>query len=414
VPECENEVVPPTPIKLAYLLSHPIQYQSPLLRRIAEEPGIDLTVLYTSDFSVRGYKDTGFGIEMKWDIPLLDGYKYKFLPRLRDGHDIRPLKPLNHGFLREFRRGGYDVIWIHGYATANAMMAMLAARVLGKPVLQRMDGTLMDRARSGAKLRVKRAVVGGLHHLVDAVLPVGTLNAEYWRHYLPDTPQFLMPYAVDNEYFAEKTREAAPQREHFRAELGLQAGRPVILFAGKLMERKRCCDLLEAYARLSPDFGNAGAGGRCAEPQPYLLIAGDGELRGELEARAKQLNWESVRFLGFQNQSAMPKLFDLCDVFSLPSVHEPWGLIVNEAMAAGRAVVVSDEVGCARDLVRDGETGFVTPARDVAALAEALSKLTSQPGLAARMGAAGAERIRDWDFGADVRGLKAALGHVTR
>jgi len=136
-------------------------------------------------------------------------------------------------------------------------------------------------------------------------------------------------------------------------------------------------------------------------------------LRGELEARAKQLNWESIRFLGFQNQSALPQLFDLCDVFSLPSVHEPWGLIVNEAMAAGRAVVVSDEAGCARDLVRDGETGFVTKSRDVQALAEALRKLTSEPGLAARMGTAGAERIRDWDYEADLRGLKAALEFVT-
>jgi glycosyltransferase involved in cell wall biosynthesis len=239
---------------------------------------------------------------------------------------------------------------------------------------------------------------------VNAVLPIGTLNAEYWRHYLPDTPQFLMPYAVDNEYFAQKTREAAPRREHFRAELGLQPGRPVILFASKLVERKRCGDLLEAYAKLSPD-------GR-AEPQPYLLIAGDGELRGELESRAKQLGWESIRFLGFQNQSAMPQLFDLSDVFCLPSVHEPWGLIVNEAMAAGRAVVVSDEVGCARDLVGDGETGFVTKARDVSVLADALRKLTSEPGLAARMGAAGAERIRDWDYEADVKGLREALEFV--
>ena len=397
--------MPPAPIRLAYVLSHPIQYQSPLLRRIAAEPGIDLTVLYTSDFSVRGYKDTGFGIEMKWDIPLLDGYKYKFLPRLRDADDVYLFKPLNHGFVSEFRRGGYDVIWVHGYATANAMLAMVAARLVRRPVLQRMESTLIDRERTGAKLRVKKGAVSSLRHLVHAVLPIGTLNAEYWRHYLPSTPQFLMPYAVDNEYFAEKTREAAPRREHLRAELGLQPGRPVILFASKLVERKRCGDLLEAYAKLSPD-------GR-AEPQPYLLIAGDGELRGELEARAKQLNWESIRFLGFQNQSALPQLFDLCDVFSLPSMHEPWGLIVNEAMAAGRAVVVSDEAGCARDLVRDGETGFVTKSRDVQALAEALRKLTSEPGLAARMGTAGAQRIRDWDYEADLRGLKAALEFVT-
>jgi glycosyltransferase involved in cell wall biosynthesis len=407
--------VSPAPIKLAYLLSHPIQYQSPLLRRIAAEPSIDLTVLYTSDFSVREYVDKGFGVAMQWDVPLLDGYRHKFLPRLRDAQDITALAPLNYGFWREFRAGGYDAVWIHGYATANSLMAMVAARLLGIPVLQRMDGTLIDRARSGMKLRVKSGVLAVLERLVAAVLPVGTLNAAYWRRYLPDTPQFLMPYAVDNADFAARTLAAAAGREAFRAELGLQAGRGVILFAGKLMERKRCIDLVEAYVRLSPDWveGVAGSGVRLTEPQPYLLIAGDGELRSQLEARATELNWESVRFLGFQNQTQLPRLYDLCDVFCLPSVHEPWGLIVNEVMAAGRAVVVSDEVGCVPDLVRDGETGLIHRAGDVAGLAGCLRRIATEPGLAERMGRAGADLIRTWDFEADVRGLVAALDFVT-
>jgi glycosyltransferase involved in cell wall biosynthesis len=400
------------PIRLAYVLSHPIQYQSPLLRRIAAEPGIDLTVLYTSDYSVRGFKDVGFGVEVKWDVPLLDGYKYKYLPRLRDADEVYVFAPLNYGFLREFRRGGYDVVWVHGYATANAMHAMMAARLLGLPVIQRMEGTLIDRPRTGARLRVKSTVLGGLRHLVDAVLPIGTLNAEYWREYLPEVPQFLMPYAVDNASFAAKAEAAAPQREHLRAALGLQPGRPIILFCSKLTERKRCIDLLEAYALLSPD-GASREGKRSAEPQPYLLIAGDGEQRAMLEARTKQLGWESVRFLGFKNQSELPALYDLCDVFCLPSVHEPWGLIVNELMATGRAVVVSDQVGCQRDLVRDGETGFVHKAYDVPALAAALRRLTTEPGLAQKIGAAGKERIQSWDYEADMRGLKAALEYVT-
>jgi glycosyltransferase involved in cell wall biosynthesis len=403
--------VPTAPIKLAYVLSHPIQYQSPLLRRIAAEPGIELTVLYTSDYSVRGFKDVGFGVEVKWDVPLLDGYRYKYLPRLRDADEVYVFAPLNYGFLSEFRRGGYDVIWVHGYATANAMHAMLAARLLGLPVLQRMEGTLIDRPRTGAKLRIKSAVLARLRHLVDAVLPIGSLNADYWREYLPETPQFLMPYAVDNASFAAKTAAAAPNRELLRAELGLEPGRPIILFCSKLTERKRCIDLLEAYALLSID-GQDGQDGHTA-PLPYLLIAGDGEQRAALEARTKQLGWSSIRFLGFKNQSELPALYDLCDVFCLPSVHEPWGLIVNELMAAGRAVVVSDEVGCQRDLVQDGVTGFVHRAYDVPALAAALRRLTTEPGLAQKIGAAGQARIASWDYEADLRGLKAALEFVT-
>src|SRR5215469_13966387 len=89
----------PAPVRLAYLVSHPIQYQAPLLRRIAREPDIDLTVLFGSDFSVRGYQDQGFGVDIKWDVPLVEGYRHEFLPKLRDGSDVNLLSPLNYGIV---------------------------------------------------------------------------------------------------------------------------------------------------------------------------------------------------------------------------------------------------------------------------------------------------------------------------
>ena len=155
-----------------------------------------------------------------------------------------------------------------------------------------------------------------------------------------------MPYAVDNEFFRTAAERARPHRERLRAELGLQPGRAVILFASKMQPHKRAADLLEAYARLSPDTA--------AEPAAYLVFAGDGEERARLERRARALKWDSIRFIGFRNQSELPALYDLCDVFVLPSEHEPWGLVVNEAMNAGKPVIVSDRVGAGPDLVEDG------------------------------------------------------------
>src|ERR1700733_1792147 len=90
-------------VRLAYLVSHPIQYQAPLLRRIAQEPDIDLTVLFGSDFSVRGYKDEGFGVGVKWDVPLLDGYRHLFLPVLRESQTVSVTSPLNYGIVSELR-----------------------------------------------------------------------------------------------------------------------------------------------------------------------------------------------------------------------------------------------------------------------------------------------------------------------
>jgi glycosyltransferase involved in cell wall biosynthesis len=384
-------------------VSHPIQYQAPLLRRIAREPGIDLTVLYSSDFSTREYRDRGFGREVAWDVPLLEGYKYKILPRLPGAKKVYSAKAPSRGYLSAFVRGKFDVAWVHGYHTANALQALAAARLTGAKTLVRSDSTLIDRLRSKGKQAVRRVFFGGLAAFVDGVLTCGTRNSEYWKATLAGKPQFLMPYAVDNAWFASRARDAARTREDLRAVLGLEAGRPVVLFAGKLVERKRCGDLLEAFGRLEAEA--------CGGRHPYLLILGYGAERAALEAKARTSGaaGDAVKFLGFRNQRELPALYDLCDVFVLPSVHEPWGLAVNEVMACGRAVIVSDQVGCAVDLVGNGENGFVFAAGNVGALSGALRRVLAEDGVAARMGALGAARISAWDYEADVGGLRGAL-----
>ena len=396
-------------VRLAYLVSHPIQYQAPLLRRIAQEPDIDLTVFFGSDFSVRGYRDEGFGVGVKWDVPLLDGYKHEFLPRLRDGQDVGIMTPLNRGIVSRLRgRGGelpFDALWVHGYASANSMHGMIAAKALGILVLLRAESWLRDRGRSGVMLTLKNLFFAGLKLMVDGVLPIGTLNAEYWRHYFgDDVPQFLMPYAVDNGYFAQRAREAQAGRKSLRAELGIDPARPVILFASKLQARKHCDHLIEAYARLSPAPGT--------EPNPYLVIVGDGEERAALEQQAAATGFSSIRFCGFRNQSELPRFFDLATVLVLPSRHEPWGLIVNEGMNAARPAIVSDDVGSGPDLIENGVNGCIYPVGDVDALTNALRRVLDVPGAAAAMGQRAFERIQSWGFEEDVKGLRRALAAV--
>ena len=398
-------------LRLAYLVSHPIQYQAPLLRRIAEESDLDLTVFFGSDFSVRGYKDEGFGVGVQWDVPLLEGYRYEVLPALRDNGTASVMSPLSRGVLDQLRgtnkAAGFDALWVHGYSTANAVQGMVAAKALGIPVLLRAESWLRDRPRSGAKLAAKMAFFRGLRQMIDAVLPIGTLNAEYWRYYLGEqTPQFLMPYAVDNSYFRSRSEQARGGREALQAELRLDPARPVILFASKLQTRKCCEDLVEAFRLLSARRMSEG------RSLPYLLIVGDGEERRTLEARAAGL--EQVRFCGFRNQSELPRFFDLATVFVLPSRHEPWGLIVNEVMNAGKPVILSDDVGCQPDLITDGVEGCIFPVGDTVALADALRRVLADETTAAAMGQRARARISSWSFEEDVRGLRTALAQVTR
>ncbi len=410
-PHREPKNVSSRPVRLAYLVSHPIQYQAPLLRRIAQEPGIDLTVFFGSDFSIRGYQDEGFGVEVKWDVPLVEGYKYEFLPPARDNGTEGTFSPISYGIsARLAGRGGaprFDVLWVHGYATVNQMHGILAAKALGIPVLVRAESWLSDRPRTGVKLAGKRVFFSGLKRLIDAVLVTGTPNREYWQHYLGDDfPMFLMPYAVDNRWFQEKARLAQAGRAEMQARYELDPSRPVILFASKLQTRKHCDDLIAAYKTLSPGGGK--------DPHPYLVLVGDGAERAALEEQAAETGFGSIRFAGFGNQSELPRFFDLASVFVLPSRHEPWGLIVNEVMNAGRAVIVSDEVGSAHDLITNGVEGFVYPVRDVDALADCLRRVLALPETAAAMGRAGLQRIQRWSFEEDVAGLRDAIAETTR
>jgi glycosyltransferase involved in cell wall biosynthesis len=409
LPSSEMENRSKNKVRLAYLVSHPIQYQAPLLRRIAQEPEIDLTVFFGSDFSLRSYQDEGFGMNVKWDVPLLDGYRSQFLPVIRDDGTQTVTTPLNYGIFSALRGGvepGFDVLWIHGYAMVNALHGMLAAKALGIPVLLRGDMWLRDRPRSGPKLFLKQLFFQLLKNLVNGILPVGTLNEEYWRHYLgDDIPLFLMPYAVDNEYFQQRSLEAVTKREELRRELDIDEERPVILFASKLQRRKHCCDLLDAYHILIK--------GRVSGPLPYLVIVGDGEERAALEEQARINGLNDVRFCGFRNQSELPGFFDIASVFVLPARHEPWGLVVNEAMNAATAVVISDDVGCHPDLVTDGVEGFVFPVGDVNALAEALLRVLATPETAVKMGQNALQRIRAWSFEEDVLALREAVAQLT-
>jgi glycosyltransferase involved in cell wall biosynthesis len=284
---------------------------------------------------------------------------------------------------------------------------MVVAKALGIPVLLRAESRLGKKRSGTLKQVTKTFFFSGLKQLVDAVLPIGSANAAYWRHVLgEDLPQFLMPYAVDNDYFQSRSREAGSQREDLRRELGLDPSRPVILFASKLQGRKRCGDLLEAYLDFCSEIDY--------EPVPYLVIVGDGVERAALERRAKESGVSGVRFCGFRNQSELPRFFDLATVFVLPSQDEPWGLIVNEAMNSGRAVILSDDVGCQPDLVTDGVEGCVFPVGDVKALTDVLRRVLTEPGTADAMGERGLKRITGWDYEQDMIGLRQAVAFVTR
>lgn len=392
------------PFRLAYFVSHPIQYQAPLLRMLASRPEIDLKVFFLSDLSIKSFHDKGFGITVKWDIPLLDGYKHEFLPHLFDRGMLSLWEPVVYGVRRALKSADWDAVCFSGYAHYALLWGIWSAARLNIPYFFRAESNLVCTSQGPLKDRFIRWLV---EH-TSAFLWIGGDNRDYYKYYGASEEQlFFTPYAVDNSFFQMRCDEAKNRLSNLRKELDLTENIPVILYASKLMKRKNPLLLIEAYSHLSKD--------QITPPSAYLLYVGDGEERPHLEKRISELGWQShVKILGFKNQTKIPDYFALCDLFVLPSHKEPFGLVINEVMNAGKAVISTNEVGASRDLVHDGINGFVVPAGNVKALSQALGKAISDKKRLQQMGNESRKIIDKWNFEKDVDGTLEALYAVGR
>jgi glycosyltransferase involved in cell wall biosynthesis len=394
--------------RLAVVQSHPIQYSVPLYRRLAKEPEIDLMVYYCSRQSVDGYFDPGFSQRVVWDVPLLDGYPSKFIPNLRRRDSVQGIASLiNLGVVGEIRRGQYDAVWLYGYAYLTYLLAFAAACLSRTPIFYRSESSLnydLHVRRPWHVRLFKPLWLRFLFKRVARFLAIGTWNKNFYRHYGARPDQiFHVPYAVDNEHFAVKTTEFRQQRQQLRADLSIGPDDVVFMFLGKMYGIKRPLELLQAYQQLSDVPGKA------------LLMVGDGELRPQLEDYVRQHSLTGVHFVGFANQSEIPKYCAMSDVLVRPDglAIGDWGLTVNEAMAASLAVIATDAIGATADLVKHGENGFVVRfGQDNVVmddLVAAMRQSALDPAACRRMGQRSWEMISHWSYEQCVEGILAAL-----
>jgi glycosyltransferase involved in cell wall biosynthesis len=388
------------PVRIAVLNSHPIQYFAPLYSYLNTAPELEVTAIYMSDISIRGGNDAEFGRNVKWDVDLIAGYRSVFL-----GEAVRTREPRGFWSLvvpqvwKELRSGRYDVLWLHGHNYAANLIALLAAKTAGIPVMMRGE-THLGLARGSIKSRLRRPVIGALYRSCDRFLAIGSANAAFYRAMgVPDRKIFLVPYSVDNDRFVQSAKLTDEQRAEIRRRYKVPVKQPAVLYAAKFTRRKRPGDLLEAVRRLKQDTD-----------RPFTVVmVGSGELERELRTFCAQHALDNVVFTGFVNQAELPAVYGASDVFVLPSEHESWGLAVNEAMCAGLPVVVSREVGCTPDLVKDGINGYMPAAGDVDSLARALRRLIEDEDLRRRQGQASLTRIQQWGYRQCLEGVRSAL-----
>ena len=373
--------------KLAYFVSHAIQYQVPLLKELSNHPEVNLKVYFLYDTSFENRVDIGFGKKIEWDIPLLEGYDHEILPHDFSDGEISFSNPKNS--LGDVKKAllsqDWDAVWFHGYGYKALLYGIWLCARKSIPFFFRAESNLCCTSQG----LLKDIFIRWLVRKATGLLWISTDNYHYYKHYgAQDHQLFFVPYAVDNAFFQEKTEFS---------KIGLnKKNRPVILYASKFIKRKHAPMLLEAFLESDID----------AE----LWFIGDGEDMSRLqEILSHDQAQKIVKLLGFKNQTELPGYFAQCDVFVLPSEKEPFGLIINEVMNASKAIITTNEVGSARDLIKDGENGWVINAGDKNALKEALVKAIANKEQLQAMGQKSLDRINKWSYKEDICGIVAAL-----
>lgn len=371
--------------RLAIVTTHPIQYNAPLFALLHLRKTIEIKVFYTWGESVLKEKyDPGFGKIIEWDIPLLEGYPFEFLENVSPEKGSHHFKGIdNPSIISSIDKFKPDAILVYGWAFKSHLKAMrhFKKRI---PVLFRGDSTLLDHMSFPDKIK-RLLFLRWIYRHIDFALNVGTNNFNYFRKSGVSVRQLVhTPHAIENDRFATISDSCKRYADDLRFRLNILPGSLVFVFAGKMESKKDPAILLEAFAQCN--FNNP----------VHLLMVGNGEL--EVTLREKYQHIPGIHFMDFQNQLLMPAIYEVADVFVLPSKGpgETWGLSVNEAMANGKAIVVSDKCGCAIDLVISGVNGYIFTAGDLAHLKIILHQLARNKSGLDSMKAASKEIIEDY------------------
>ena len=333
---------------LTWIQTHPTQYASPLLEKIALNKNLNLTVLYVSDFSTKTYFDKEFSKSIRWDTDLLSGYKYFFLNKKSKG--ISFLNPIIWPSYKIFKIiKNSDYVIIQGWQHYILIILGLISKIFSKKIILRQESPVKLKI-SRSKIIFKKSIIhfllsSILINLSDYFLYISTLNKRYYlSRGIKSKKLFFSPYTVDNKLFSNQGKKISSELEE---KLKFNNDNPVMLFASKLSERKNIMGLLNAYKNSFENNLN-------------LIIIGNGTLSTNVKnfINVNKLS-SSVKYLGFINQQSLPYIYEKSDIFILPSFEEKFGLVINEAMYGSCAIISSYEVGASYDIVIHKKNGYV-------------------------------------------------------
>lgn len=372
--------------KLAIISTHPIQYNAPVFKLLAQRGKIDIKVFYTWGTKVLEKKyDPGFGKQIEWDIPLLEGYSYTFVNNTSsDPGSHHFMGIVNPTLNKEIEEWGADAVLVFGWSFKAHLNALRYFKNKTK-ILFRGDSTLIDEPVGFTFKKIfRKFFLKWVYRNIDFALYVGSANKQYYlKHGVKSAQLVFTPHAIDNNRFANNTITTK------RQELNISSNAIVFLFAGKFETKKNPLLLFDTFVQLN-------------NTNSHLVLVGNGKLENELKKKLAALSSlikNNIHILSFQNQSEMPAIYKMADVFCLPSKGpgETWGLAINEAMACGCAIIASDKCGCAEDLVKNEANGYIVKSDDGNDLAKKMNYFVETQQLEL-MKKASLNIIKDWSF----------------
>ncbi len=373
---------------MLFLLSHPIQYYSPFLRALSKEINID--VIYLSDCSVVGRLDKDFGVIVKWDIDLLEGYNFKFIKSLFGGVSLnnRFFDVFNPGIIKEIFFSKHKIIVVNGWAYSSHLLAIVTAKLLGREVWMRGDNPInqIQGGRWSLKRNLKKIILSLFFFLfIDRFLYVGNQNKQFYQYFKVARKKLtFVPHTVDNVGFKKQYLILKQNNANFKELLNITHDNKVVLFSGKLIEKKRPFDLLNVALQLRSE-------------KIHFIFVGDGELMQQMESFIQINSLTNVTMPGFVNQSDISSFYSIADVFVMCSGYgETWGLVVNEAMNFSLPIICTNICGCCSDLVIHNLNGYVFDFGDTNTLKNLILKVLSNDQLLNLMGCKSAELIEEY------------------
>jgi glycosyltransferase involved in cell wall biosynthesis len=372
--------------KLVILSEIIAPYRIPVFNALARHESIDLHVIFLAE------TDPGL---RQWHVYKDDiEFSYQVLPSWRRRFAERDVL-LSNGVAPALQKASPDAILCGGYNYLASWQSLFWAHLHRVPFSLWVESTTRD-LRSGFRL-INFLKAKFMHHCATYVVP-GKASFEYVRSYgAAEKNIFTAPNAVDTEFFAVRAESVRRDAATNRGILGLPSR--FFLFVGRLVHDKGVFDLLRAYGALAPEL----------RAEIGLVFVGDGAARPELEAQAKGIAPGTVTFPGFVHREVLARYYALADMFLFPTHSDPWGLVVNEAMACGLPVISTKVAGCIADLVDDLWNGRVIEPGDSHQLTAAMEELAGNALLRAQMGQHSRERILHYSPEACAAGIANAI-----